>query len=229
MKVLAIGSHPDDIEIFMFGLLCACLERGDQICLAIATDGSMGGINPGLKLAEKRKLETMNGLKYLGQPIFLNFKDGSLHDETMAPKIIKDIVNDNQPDLIVTHAPEDYHPDHRTLSKYVSNAAGFGCPILYSDTLMGVNFIPEYYVDITQFFEFKKLAILEHKSQNPKKFFEATKILNGFRSAQCNSPEGNYAEAYRFEKRFPFSDIRQLLPPSPKFKPYYKNITGALI
>ena len=229
MKILAIGSHPDDIEIFMYGFLCACLERGDQIILSIATDGSMGGVNKGLKLANKRKLETENGLKHLGKPIFLNFQDGSLHDETMAPKIIKEIIYDNQPDLIVTHAPEDYHPDHRALSKYVSNATGFLCPILLSDTLMGVKFEPDYYVDITSFFELKANAILAHESQNPKKFLEATKVLNRFRSAQCNEPAGHYAEAFRFEKRFPFSDIRQLLPASPRYKPYYKNIPGALI
>ena len=229
MKILAIGSHPDDIEIFMFGFLSACLQRGDQICLAIATDGSMGGVYPGLKLAKKRKLEAQDGLKYLGKPIFLNFQDGSLHDEKMAPKVIKEIVNDNRPDLIVTHAPEDYHPDHRTLSKYVSNAAGFNCPILLSDTLMGVKFKPDYYVDITPFFQLKSDAILAHKSQNPIKFLEATKILNRFRSAQCNQPEGHYAEAYRYEKRFPFSDIRHMLPLSPIYKPYYQNIEGALI
>ncbi len=229
MKILAIGSHPDDIEIFMFGLLCAFLERGDQICLAIATDGSMGGIYPGLELAKKRKLEAENGLRYLGRPIFLNFQDGNLHYEPLAPKIIKKIINDNKPDLIVTHAPEDYHPDHRALSEYVSFAAGFSCPILFSDTLMGVKFEPDYYVDITSFFQFKAKAILAHESQNPKKFLEATKILNRFRAAQCNEPNGYYAEAYRFEKKFPFSDIRQMLPPSPKYKPYYQNITGALI
>ena len=47
MKILAIGAHPDDIEIFMFGLLTLFKERGDQVCLMIATDGSKGGANKG--------------------------------------------------------------------------------------------------------------------------------------------------------------------------------------
>ena len=94
---------------------------------------------------------------------------------------------------------------------------------------MGVNFVPEYYVDITKFFSLKKTAILSHKSQNPRRFFEATQILNRFRSAQCNAPEDHYAEAYRFEKTFPFSDIRNMLPSPPTYKPYYKNLKGALL
>lgn len=229
MKVLAIGSHPDDIEIFMFGFLCLCLNRGDEISLVIATDGSLGGKIPGLELAKKRMKEAQKGLKYLGKPIFLNFKDGNLHNEKSAPQKISQLIQENKPDLIVTHAPEDYHPDHRTLSNYVKNAASFRCPVLYSETLLGVNFTPDYYVDITKFFDQKKEAILAHKSQSPKRFFEATKILNRFRSAQCNAPKGHYAETYRFEKTFPFSDIRQMLPPTPIYKPYYKNLKEALI
>ena len=229
MKILAIGSHPDDIEIFMFGFLSTCLQRGDQICLVIATDGSMGGVHPGLKLAKKRKLEAQNGLKYLGEPIFLNFKDGSLHDEKMASKVIREIVNDNQPDLIVTHAPEDYHPDHRALSYFVTDAAGFICPVLFCDTLMGVGFTPDYYVDISLHFTAKKNAIMAHSSQGPSRFARASQIMNRFRAAQCNAPDDHYAEAYRIDNRFPFADIRDRLPPSPPYRPFYVSGSDALI
>ena len=40
MKVLAIGAHPDDIEIFMLGFLLSCHARKDEIYMAIATDGA---------------------------------------------------------------------------------------------------------------------------------------------------------------------------------------------
>ena len=39
MKILAIGAHPDDIEIFMYGFLAVCKNRGDLINMAVATDG----------------------------------------------------------------------------------------------------------------------------------------------------------------------------------------------
>jgi len=43
MKVLAIGAHPDDIEIFMYGLLCLLKKNNIEISMIIATDGALGG------------------------------------------------------------------------------------------------------------------------------------------------------------------------------------------
>ena len=42
MKILAIGAHPDDLEIYMFGLLSIFKERGDNVITMIATDGAAG-------------------------------------------------------------------------------------------------------------------------------------------------------------------------------------------
>jgi len=229
MKILAIGAHPDDIEIFMFGFLSACMDRGDTILLAVATDGSKGGVNLNNNLVKQRKLETQLGLSKLGKVKMLGFKDGNLHNENNAKEKIDDLIKTSDPDLILTHAPEDYHPDHSYLSKYIKAVAGFRCPLLFSDTLLGVNFIPEIYVDITKYFNYKKKAILCHKTQNPNNFVEAVEIMNRFRAAQCNAPRGNYAEAYRLDKKFPFSDIRGLLPCSPQYRPFYRNLKNSLI
>ena len=70
MKILAIGAHPDDIEIFMFGLLILLKNRGDKIYLAVATDGSLGGVDYKNSLIKKRKKETIEGLKELRKTIF---------------------------------------------------------------------------------------------------------------------------------------------------------------
>ena len=45
MKILALGAHPDDIELFMYGLLSIFKSKGDDLYLGIATDGSAGEIN----------------------------------------------------------------------------------------------------------------------------------------------------------------------------------------
>ena len=55
MKILAIGAHPDDIEIFMYGLLKLLKNNGNEIFLAIATDGALGGDNSKENLVEIRK------------------------------------------------------------------------------------------------------------------------------------------------------------------------------
>ena len=229
MKLLAIGAHPDDIEIFMYGFIAVCKKRGDDVFLAVASDGAAGGEEKGELLVNKRKNETTKGLSNLGGPIFLDLPDGKLTSNNIALSRINQLISEIKPDLILTHPKEDYHPDHRALSYYIKQSAGFTYPIIYCDTLMGVNFIPEIYVDISEHFEEKKNAILKHKTQNPENFYRVAKLMNRYRSAQCNGPDGTYAEAYRVEKTFPFTDLRRLIPPAPKFKHFFKPNSGGFV
>ena len=229
MKILAIGAHPDDIEIFMFGFLCSCQQMGYKISTVIATDGSLGGNNDDNKLIENRKKESQDGLNKLGIPLFLNLPDGSLGNESIHTTIIKNSIQKVNPDLIVTHYYKDYHSDHINLSKIVKTVAGHYTPILYCDTMMGINFNPTYYIDISRFMTDKIKSIYCHKSQNPERFVKLIRLMNSYRAAQCNAPEGEYAEAYFFESSFPFSDIRSMLPKSFKIRPFHiQNINGFL-
>jgi N-acetylglucosamine malate deacetylase 1 len=223
MKILAIGAHPDDIEIFMYGFLAICRDRGDDIFLAIATDGAAGGVFKGKQLANQRKKEAIKGLQLLGKPFFFEFPDGQLDTIRDAKVKIITFINKIQPDLIITHSHKDYHPDHRALSLLVKSSCSFKYPLIYCETLMGVNFKPDIYFDISKYFKEKKDAILAHKSQSPEKFFKASKLMNRYRSAQCNFPDGFYAECYNIEQVFPFVDIRTKLPIGPAFNPYYSG------
>ena len=229
MKILAFGAHPDDIEIFMYGFLAVCKNRGDEIHMAVATDGMAGVVETSKDLIEVRKRETLEGLKLLGKPVFLNLPDGELSFTTNAKEQINKFIKTIEPDLILTHSPEDYHPDHRALSFMVTDSSGFQCPVLFADSLMGVNFIPEIYVDITNFFKEKKKAIRAHISQRPEKFVSGVTLWNGFRSAQCNGPMFTYAETFRTDKRFPFADIRSILPKEPKYRPFYSPNSDGLL
>jgi len=229
MKILALGAHPDDIEIFMYGLISIYKEEGNQVYTMIATDGAKGGSLVGDKLARQRAKEAVAGLKKLSKPIFLNISDSKLGEDQKHQKIIKDNILEIMPDLIITHSQYDYHSDHRSLSLLTSSAVSHYIPILYCDTLMGVNFCPNYYVDISYHFALKKEAILKHKSQKPQRFVNLAKLMNSYRAAQCNAPIGKYAEAYSFTPSFPFLDIREILPPSLKLTSFYiKNKNGFL-
>lgn len=229
MKLLAIGAHPDDIEIFMYGLLAICKNRGDDVYAAIATDGSKGGTPPGKRLAEIRALETKNALKGMCEPYFFNFIDGELSFSKNAEIEIKNYIEKINPDLIVTHAPNDYHSDHRCVSYLIKNISGFNTPIIFADTLMGIDFIPDYFFDITKYFEAKKSAILKHISQTPHKFLDAAFIMNSYRAAQCNAPKGCFYEGYKLYRNFPFNDVRSLLPEGPKMRPFNKGFKNSLI
>ena len=223
--ITAIGAHPDDIEIFMYGLMAACHARGDRVSLLVATDGAAGhdaaGGATAADLAKKRADECQQALAALGKPVMLGLPDGGLADSRTAFATIRQALTKTTADLVVTHDPHDYHPDHRALAKLVTDAMGFRCPVVYADTLLGVGFTPQYYIDITAYMADKEAAILAHKSQEPQRFAEATRLHNRFRAAQMNAPDGHYAECYRSNGRFPFADIRALLPAAPPLRPFY--------
>lgn len=212
MKILAVGAHPDDIEIFMYGFLCICRDRGDQIFLSIATDGSAGGDKKGIDLSKKRYEETINALYDFARPTFLNSEDGKLsYDNSFVYKIEK-YINSINPDLIITHSLNDYHPDHRSLSEYIKGIASFKYPLLFAETMMGIDFQPDIYIDITQYAKNKEKAVLCHKSQNPKRLTQIFKSMNQFRAMQCNMEKGSFVETYKLHKNYPFLDISVLLP-----------------
>ena len=229
MKILAIGAHPDDIEIFMYGILSIFLKRNDKISMIVATDGDAGNVTTNQNLSKIRKKETIEALQIFGTPVFLGYADGELSIQTNIISTLKKHIDSIEPDLIITHPPEDYHSDHRSLSNYIKSSAGFKCPVLFCETLMGVNFNPNIYIDISEYFQNKTKAILKHKSQKPEKFLKAIEINNKFRAAQCNAGGNSFAEVFRFEPSFPFVDLRSLLPTTMPIRPYYRNMPSSLI
>jgi LmbE family N-acetylglucosaminyl deacetylase len=220
MRILALGAHPDDIEIFMFGALALWKESGAELYFAIATDGAKGGTTNPKTLARKRRAEAIAAARLLDvEPVFLDFPDGALVADAALIAAIKKLIADTAADLAITHAPNDYHGDHRALSDAVRIAASFSVPVLHADTLGGTAFAPTHYVDISTVNDIKGDAIRKHVSQNPERFVTGMSAQNAFRAGQCNAPENSFAEAYRFEPMFPFADIRDLLPPAPRVRP----------
>jgi N-acetylglucosamine malate deacetylase 1 len=219
MRIVGFGAHPDDVEIVMFGTLAAAQAAGAEVGWVIATDGSKGGERPADELRAVRREEAATAAAILGvTPVFLDRVDGELASDAEAASLVEDAVLRLKPDLVITHAPNDYHPDHRALSRLVSDGARFRVPVLFADTILGVAFQPSHYIDITAHFPAKLAAIRAHASQRPERFVAAAETWNRFRSMQCNAPDG-YAEAFRFEPVYPFSDIRALLPSAPAVRP----------
>ncbi|AZO60018.1 MULTISPECIES: PIG-L deacetylase family protein [unclassified Mesorhizobium] len=220
MKILALGAHPDDIEIFMFGTLAAYAALGAELTFAIATDGAKGGTGDPKALVKARREEATEAATLLGvTPRFLDFPDGALVADAALIGTLKALIGEVQPDLAITHAPNDYHGDHRALSDGVRIAASFEVPVLHADTLGGTGFSPSHYVDISSHWDLKAQAILAHRSQGPEHYLNGARMQNAFRAGQCNGAPGALAEAFRFEPLFPFADIRELLPPAPRIRP----------
>lgn len=219
MRILAIGAHPDDLEIYAFGTLAAWRAMGADLVLAVATDGARGGSLAPEVLRATRAKETVMALAPLGvAPRFLGFADGSLRADPLA-EALADLIAGLRLDLVLTHAPNDYHADHRALSAAVLQAAGFTVPVLFMDTMNGTGFVPTHWVDVSGHWTAKETAILAHKSQDPARFVAMANRQAAFRAGECNALPDARAEAFRFEPRFPFADIRALLPPAPPLRP----------
>ncbi|TIM18055.1 MAG: PIG-L family deacetylase, partial [Mesorhizobium sp.] len=115
-------------------------------------------------------------------PHFLDFPDGALVADAALIAALKTLIGDVKPDLAITHAPNDYHGDHRALSDGVRIAASFAVPVLHADTLGGTGFSPTHYVDISGHFDRKAMAIRAHQSQDPERFVDAARTQNAFRA-----------------------------------------------
>jgi len=184
MNILAVGAHPDDIEILCAGTLARYAEAGHTVTLAVFTCGDMGDLHvPPPELARIRKQEAEAAAAILGARLLWP----AITDELVFPneeqrRIMIDLLRQADPDVLFTHGPTDYHPDHRYVSQLVFDsyfqkglphlpgqnqaACRFGrTQVYYMDTLAGISFVPADYVDITAVMETKRHMLECHQSQ----------------------------------------------------------------
>ncbi|MGE5459010.1 MAG: PIG-L deacetylase family protein [Solirubrobacterales bacterium] len=120
MNVLALGAHPDDVEIGCGGALALHADAGDRVAIACATSGEAGSTGvPPSTLARIRREEAAAAAAVLGatELRFLGFADGRLawagYDLVAALAIL---VRELRPELVYAPHPADAHPDHAALA-----------------------------------------------------------------------------------------------------------------
>jgi LmbE family N-acetylglucosaminyl deacetylase len=232
-RVLAIGAHPDDLEIQMGGTLAKYSALGCQVCMAIATDGSAGHmVIPANELAEIRHKEAQESANVIGADFYwLGFRDELIADTIDTRLQFVELIRQSRPDIIFTHDPNDYHPDHRTVSKLVFDAsflsglpnvktksnAHLGVqPLIYFDTSGGLNFQPSEYVDIAEVFKVKQTMFSKHVSQiqwlmdhDHIDIQRNIQVSGEYRGNQCSAA---LAEGFRLELCSPRLRTYRLLP-----------------
>ena len=222
--VLAIHAHPDDTEISCAGTLALLKQEGFKIVIATMTHGGMGGISLSeTETAEIRRKEAAKAADILDAEYYcLEQRDGYVFDNTEARVEVTALVQKVKADLVFTHLPFDYHPDHRATCAIVE--AGImlatlpyiptgrtplsATPLLYhtspfdfTDTLGREVPEPSFFIDITKTFE-KKIEMLSfHQSQ--KKVMELMFKMDDFFGDMRNFDRrlgamvgAPYAEAY---------------------------------
>lgn len=222
MNILAIGAHPDDVELNCAGTLAKCAARGDRIVIATATDGRVGSaVMTKEETIRVRAREAAASAAIIGaEYISLGYEDEMFFEDREARLRFIDLVRYAQADVILTHNPKDYNPDHELTSKIINDICIMipvakietenpPCPkmpsIFYFEPVYGFEFVPSDYVDITDFYETKRRMLECHKSQRQwlsdnqqsKSMddpFEQIRITAEYRGMQSGV---RYAEAFR--------------------------------
>ena len=213
VKVAAFGAHPDDIELYMGGTLAKYGSLGHDVHTVIATDGRRGG-HPvrgpwGEELVVLRKSEARTAGSHIGvEPVFLGFEDGRLvYDRSTYESVIA-VLNRIQPDIVFVHGPDDYHADHRALSRMVLDASWV--PVFYGDAEVG--FTPDFYVDITDQMETKLAMCREYRSQDDDGWEKTIRLRGTFRGGESGLSGARYAEAFRQHRKSGWMSGYLLLP-----------------
>jgi LmbE family N-acetylglucosaminyl deacetylase len=195
--ILAIGAHPDDIELGCGGTLAKFKDQGSKIYGIIFSSGEKGV--KALKGKEKRKKEAYKVARYLGFDYLwiCEFKDTELQENI--PQMVKEIedrIRQLKPDIVFTHSPEDIHQDHRAVFEATKIASRENVSLLcYEDVRTSHEFIPNFFVDIEDYIDDKLKLIKFHKSQRKKQYMDLECIKG--RAAHRGLQAGvKYAEAF---------------------------------
>ena len=123
--VLAIGAHPDDCDFGAGGLAALCVRAGHRVHFVAATNGDAGHYEMGgAPLARRRRAEAQAAGAVIGiDYTVLDNHDGELEPSLANRRTIVRLIREIGPDLILTHRPNDYHPDHRYTAQLVQDAA----------------------------------------------------------------------------------------------------------
>ena len=124
-KLLVFGAHPDDCDIKAGGLATLYAQKGHQVKFVSVTNGDAGHHQMGgAPLAIRRQAESQAAANIIGiEYELLDNQDGFLEPKLENRLQIIKLIRQFQPDLILTHRPNDYHPDHRYTSILVQDAA----------------------------------------------------------------------------------------------------------
>jgi len=183
MRVLAIGAHPDDVEILCGGTIAKYALRGDDVTIMIATNGNVGSSSLTKdEIAEVRRKEAEASAAIIGaELIWMGYDDEFLFHDRATRTAFINAIRRAAPDVMFVHGANDYHPDHRICGEIAADCRiPVTVPLIVTeypalpriphvfimDNLGGIGFEPEHYVDITDVYDIKCRMIRSHESQD---------------------------------------------------------------
>lgn len=235
MNILAIGAHPDDLEVQCGGTLALYAAAGHKVFMAVATNGNVG--SPTLsreEIAAVRHREQQESCAIIGaELIWMDFDDEWLMNDRATRTRFIDAIRQAEPDVMFIHGPTDYHPDHRIAGQVAEDAripaavrlVETSLPhvtkiphVFYMDNPAGIDFQPEVYVDTTSVFETKRQMLLCHQSQDTwlKAIYgeetSITDLMTDNAKSRGLAAGCTYAEGFREVRTYPRTGTFALLP-----------------
>jgi bacillithiol biosynthesis deacetylase BshB1 len=221
LDILAIGAHPDDIELSCGGTILSHVSQGFKVGILDLTRGELGTRGT----AESRHAEATEAARIMGISVRENagFADGFFaNDKAHQLELIK-YIRKYQPDIVLANAIHDRHPDHARAAQLTEDAiflSGLAKietrldgeiqkpfrPRAVYHYIQSLDVTPDFAVDVSPFFDKKVEAIRAYKSQfydpdskEPDTFISSPEFLDFVRSrgSHFGVPLGvSYAEAY---------------------------------
>ncbi len=125
MNIVCVGAHPDDAEFYAGGSMLLWTDQGHKVTAVSLTNGDIGhhGMEPA-ELAARRAAESREAARRGGyDTLTLGHHDGELMPSLEARKELVRLLRRLQADVVLSHRPCDYHPDHRYTAMLVQDAA----------------------------------------------------------------------------------------------------------
>jgi N-acetylglucosamine malate deacetylase 1 len=234
MNILAVGAHPDDLEMNCGGTLAKYAAQGHQVFMAHVSTGNVGHVEiPPEDLIVIRGREAKEaGALIHAEVISLGEMDLCVRADNLRTRDkVVDLIRYAKPDLIITHNPKDYMDDHEQTSELVFSASMAATvphhktgnpyyprltPIYYMEPVSGIGSLPEEYVDISEFIEIKLDMLKKHVSQHQwlrdhdgMDVVDLCRTMARFRGYQCGVA---YAEGFTSRREYHKLATRRLLP-----------------
>ena len=180
VDILAIGAHPDDVELGCGGTLAKLISEGKKAAIVDLTQGELG--TRGTNITRAQEAASASEILGISARENLKMKDGFiLNSEEYQIQIVK-MIRKYQPEIVLANAVDDRHPDHAKAAKLVSDACFLSGLVKIETELDGENqkqwrpkqvfhyiqwkhITPDFVIDISDFMEKKIEACLAYKTQ----------------------------------------------------------------
>lgn len=173
MRILAVGAHPDDVELGCGATLALFKKLGHRVYILVLTHGEASG-DPKIREKECRTAARSIGAKKL---FFGGLQDTKITDGVETVMAIENIIDVVKPDVVLGHSSRDAHQDHRNAGLATLSAArNTKRVLLYESPAALKEFCPQVFVDVTSTFDVKLEALKAFGSQVSKVYFKGSDI-----------------------------------------------------